>query len=389
MLKTKKMLFYLLFVALLFPNTVFSAVMIPDSKGQPKPVNQITDIMRHVTGSTEKNLSVGKESLMIVREGKTSSNKILISSDLYFFSNEGVNIVSGERTTDDLDTSFNWDFIRGIHPAVFNMSLNDGKKLTRMDTLANSQKTDTSIYPAAPNYDIFTQKISNDNQIKFSLDYNKTDSTNWKSPKAVYDRKAGLIVNGFNGELSCYVVADETTNYPIVRLGVTAVVKSSDATLKTYEAGNKTFQLNAENTPRLKGTQNRYYVATGFDIGDFNYDGYKNEIALVYMDMKNVYLKVLQVVHKGSNENEVSFTINELSSSTIHTVNYSVDNTRLREMDGVGRITSAAVVTGDFDGDEKSEFAVVFRDYDGGQLYTEGGKIFPGLAGKVHVIINK
>ena len=58
-------------------------------------------------------------------------------------------------------------------------------------------------------------------------------------------------------------------------------------------------------------------------------------------------------------------------------------------MDGVGRITSAAVVTGDFDGDEKSEFAVVFRDYDGGQLYTEGGKIFPGLAGKVHVIIHK
>ena len=54
MLKTKKMLFYLLFVALLFPKPVFSAVMILDSKGQPKPVNQITDIMRHVTGSTEK-----------------------------------------------------------------------------------------------------------------------------------------------------------------------------------------------------------------------------------------------------------------------------------------------------------------------------------------------
>ena len=77
---------------------------------------------------------------MIIREGKTSNNKVLISSDLYFFSGEGVNIVSGERTTDDLDTSFNWDFIRGIHPAVFNMSLNDGKKLTRMDTLANSKK---------------------------------------------------------------------------------------------------------------------------------------------------------------------------------------------------------------------------------------------------------
>ena len=94
-----------------------------------------------------------------------------------------------------------------------------------------------------------------------------------------------------------------------MRLGVTAVVKSSDATLNTYEAGTKTFNVNADDTPRLKGSPNRYYVATGFDIGDFNYDGYKNEIALVYMDMKNVYLKVLQVVHKGSNENRINAPI--------------------------------------------------------------------------------
>ena len=94
--------------------------------------------------------------------------------------------------------------------------------------------------------------------------------------------------------------------------------------------------------------------------GDFNNDGYRNELALTWSDIDHVYLRVLQLSYNtGTNQ----YSLNEIHSSTLHDYEYDsvgIDRNRGKDMDGVATIYSVSVTAGNFDGlpgDESQSFS--------------------------------
>ena len=147
------------------------------------------------------------------------------------------------------------------------------------------------------------------------------------------------------------------------------------------------------------------YFPVSMTVGDFNNDGYKNEIAVVYSDRIAVRCAVLQVTLQGDNEGGGGFNVSVLKNYTVDTYNYTsstvVDvwgdesdtsqqyRARGGYMDGISCTYSVCTVAGDFDGDGQMEFAVIWRDTSPNQSIfktsSSNSSLFAGYAGKIHV----
>ena len=91
--------------------------------------------------------------------------------------------------------------------------------------------------------------------------------------------------------------------------------------------------------------------------GDFNHDGYENEIAVLACDANGITLSVYQIT---CNNNTKQFSIKEMADAgTIFKYNLS-DYYKLIGYNGFNRAPGADVLAGDFDGDGQTEIAAVF-----------------------------
>ena len=135
------------------------------------------------------------------------------------------------------------------------------------------------------------------------------------------------------------------------------------------------------------------YFPVSMTVGDFNNDGYKNEIVVAYSDRTAARYVVLQITHTGNTATDSSFTVSTLSSGDAGTYDYSGGDSTYAErggnMDGISCTYSLCTVAGDFDGDGKDEFAIVWRDTspDTGQFKQDptNSSLFCGYTGKIHL----
>ena len=137
--------------------------------------------------------------------------------------------------------------------------------------------------------------------------------------------------------------------------------------------------------------------------GDFDNDGYRNEVALTWSDIDHVYVRVVQLSYDTGSK---QYSLKEIYSSTVHDYEYSslgIERDRGKDMDGAGTMYSASVAAGNFDGKPGDEFAVVFRDnkpdnadnfykshresYHSGAQYNTAP--FDGLTGGINVVTHK
>ena len=70
-----------------------ASVMVPGNDGQSLPLNQIDDIMRHVTGDTATTLTLKKHSLMLV-ENSLAGGQFTLTPTIYTFDSDGVRVLS-------------------------------------------------------------------------------------------------------------------------------------------------------------------------------------------------------------------------------------------------------------------------------------------------------
>ena len=135
-------------------------------------------------------------------------------------------------------------------------------------------------------------------------------------------------------------------------------------------------------------------------VGDFDGDGYKNEVVVVWSDTAAVYFTVRQL-----NYDNGGFSLKRLGGGRVHEYDYEnrpdhsyttlhcLDEYKARgqNMDGLMGSYSYCVVAGDFDGKGKDEFAVVWRDVqpqDGNFTsgsYSSKQPQWYGYTGRIHV----
>ena len=107
-------------------------------------------------------------------------------------------------------------------------------------------------------------------------------------------------------------------------------------------------------------------------VGDFNHDGYENEVAMFTSDKKGVYLCYYQVTYDTRTAN---FSIKEMPNTARTLLTYG-DPAYITKWsyNGSSRLPGGDVVAGDFDGDGKTELAAIFYgDFSSSSRNTDEG----------------
>ena len=370
-LKRKVLLHLLCAAVFALGGTAVASVMVPGSDGASKPLSQIPDIMRHVTGEKGETIQLKKHSLLMVEAKNPEGTLIDITPSLYTFETDGVYRLDGATDRRDNFWKLNWNLRGAVRPAPLSVASDHNQMVTVSEVYGKNLAR------------FVTQRDADGKLTLKGGIYNGTT----QEAGQVIDRKSGMTVKGFDGE-----VYAELWKY------------ASNKELNAYfypanrgEAAN--FSIQTESGPFYQqfseplyfekdaDVRSWYHIPSGIAVGDFDGDGYANEAAIIYTDMKEVTLKVYQFNYDSLLRGK------EIFSSVLHTYNYpkgSQARSRLESMDGLTRMLFATVVAGDFDGDGKTEFAAVYRDLDGGDLNTDkGGYTFPGVSGRVRVAVHK
>lgn len=98
------------------------------------------------------------------------------------------------------------------------------------------------------------------------------------------------------------------------------------------------------------------YILVKCATGDFNHDGYANEVAMLTADKKGINLCVYQIRY-GNNGFEIS-TMSDVGRIYSYS---NPDYITTWNYNGWNRVPSAEVLAGDFDGDGQTEIGVVFH----------------------------
>ncbi|MBQ6666261.1 MAG: hypothetical protein IJM68_11815, partial [Synergistaceae bacterium] len=401
---------FCVFLLLIFTAGTCPAVTVPGHDGTELALSQIGDIIRHVTGQTEGDLSFRKESLLVTtlksadiltHADPSNPNDTLEgiagSFDVYGFDGQGNYRKAG--TSSFADFTLDCDVIpSGINKFSMVTFPQDGSKGIEASPAV---RFDDEPAQSTFAYDITVGSPVTDSSGDISVSL-QTKASNGASFRDILNLSGvpseienGMTVKGIDGYISAVLVRENATPH----LYFAKLETAADVSKIPCEYSQT---IPDDSLPKFSDG-NPFFPAS-IAAGDFDNDGYRNEVALTWSDIDHVYARVVQLSYDTGSK---QYSLREIYSSTVHDYEYSsigIDRNRGKDMDGAGTIYSASVVAGDFDGVPGDEFAVVFRDnkpdnadnfyksheepyHD--RMYHHDTSTFEGLTGGINVVTHK
>ncbi|MBR0278745.1 MAG: hypothetical protein IJQ75_02025 [Synergistaceae bacterium] len=345
--------FFICVLLLLFVSAGTSfAVTVKGHDGSELALSEIPDIIRHVTGQTAEDLSFGKDSLLVPLLNRGSNSNYNVKFNVLGFDGDGKNTSAGQTEAtnhtmhcDVLDDSKAY-YSQKIPMVTYPQKASDGINASPAIQF-NNGGCGVDVYP--PKTD------SNGNTTVFPADYwgfgtlRKTLGLS-AVPHAIEN---GMTVKGADGYISAVLVRD--ISGPHVYF---AKILNDDSYDTEKIPCDYSQTIADESMPKFSDAT--IHFPASIAAGDFNNDGYRNELALTWSDIDHVYLRVLQLSY---NTGTKQYSLNEIYSSTLHDYEYDsvgIDRNRGKDMDGVATIYSVSVTAGNFDGlpgDESQSFS--------------------------------
>ena len=352
-----------------------AAVTVPGHDGTNLALSQIPDIIRHVTGQTSGDLRFNKDSLFMwgLRSGGHQA------MDVYSFNDDGSNNHLASASSGAYNpASYNYSQISAVNTST---KLDDRGKLLLfyIDTEQYKQLESTGAF------------VSTDHSGAASIEYRSRHHDSGPNNGYLIDTKSGIKAKGHDGELVAFLRRNgKTINLNLGNFHVSAQSNQAIAQTNLLSASwSATLTLDDNNVPKM--SDGTVYFPVSMVVGDFDNDGYKNEIAVAYSTKSAIGYTVLQITHTGSSPTDANFSISVLKSEIVTTYSYAGSSHKERgtNVDGISCTYSLCTVAGDFDGDGKTEFAVIYRDTSPSNSryseFADNYSLFVGYTGKIHV----
>ncbi len=389
------------FLLLLLSAGASFAVAIPGHDGKELALSQIPDIVRHITGKTSGDLSMKKESLFIYSVGGNQHK------ELYTFNNDG----SPNRLV-----SLTGEYGRLPSGQHYWLDLSDYSRVSVVNTspASSSDAGKTLLNFAVAGLPLRTFRTL-DNQGNYVVSSADAGGVNvqeggkrfvwrdvWPEDHEISGKlvgvKAGIKVKGYDGELVAFLFRDGAT----VRLHL-GCVNYGTAAADAYvtPAAPDTWSKTLNMVPTMfDGT---VYFPVDMAAGDFNNDGYADEIVVVETDTVAIHYNVLHISHTGSTPKDARFSVSLLRDGEVGRYDYKIMHykdtidqelteqyqARGTNIDGLSCTYSVCTVAGDFDADGNTEFAVIYRDTSPQVQTLKRGPtqhtFFVGYTGRIHV----
>ena len=352
-----KLHFLLCVLLLLFVSAGTSfAVTVKGHDGSELALSQIPDIIRHVTGQTSGDLSFGKDSLLVTLLNGDRNSGYNLNFNVLDFDKDGKNTSAGQeevqnQTTycDVLDDSKAY-YSQKIPMVTYPQKASDGINAALAIQFKNGG-CGVSVYSPRTDSDgntkvfVATMDAWGAQTLRDKLGLSAV-------PHAIEN---GMTVKGTDCYISAVLVRDSSGPHVYF---VQTLEDDSDSNDTAKIPCDYSQTIADEIMPKLSDAT--IHFPASIAAGDFNNDGYRNELALTWSDIDHVYLRVLQLSYNtGTNQ----YSLNEIHSSTLHDYEYDsvgIDRNRGKDMDGVATIYSVSVTAGNFDGlpgDESQSFS--------------------------------
>lgn len=384
-----------------------------------KDLSTVPDILRHARGLTGKEVSLElrKDSVLRLHDDG--------QLDLRY------NIGNGDKDSSlgkikDFTTGFK-NLGEGFTAAVTERSFGGNKILVssqkamyNMERVSVENWGQVYIYELDTNwfYDIYFATISKSDDGKIS----QSRFGAWRYPNKVShyrgdatdsgylkDIKTGIFVDGFDGELVVTATMETTKDNPstpLVYSHKTAKTMFDFWALFADDSGDVQYKKldylkqtkEGFNTAPLNGVVNvsdgdwpyknsetttaSPYMVIKTATGDFNHDGFANEVAVIAADMNEISMWIYQLEYKDG-----TFSIQTMKDKvTIFNYRYPGYFSSW-SYNGWNRTPGADILAGDFDGDGETEIAVIFQgDFPSGE---RNAMMFGGTVKTLHTNLYK
>lgn len=343
-----------------------------------KSISTIPDLLKEaqrsgVTDRTGSNLEISKYSIMRLHNGQL---------DITHNIGNGNNNLALEKIT-GYSTAMQQD--NGLIAAMSATKFGENKILVASSKTMHDSNTNWfyDIYFVSIKKDI-TEKVS---QTRFGA-WRYPNTANGTTSGYLKDIKTGMFVENFDGELIISATMEATNDNPVkavaysskkvnARLDFWALYTDEDGNMQyrkideiTQTQGNYDIAplygiKNVQNskwatTNNLNSTTASPYIILKVAVGDFNHDGYENEVAMFTSDKIGIYLRCYQVNYDTSAK---KFSIKEMPNTARTLLTYAYPEYVTKwSYNGSSRVPGGDIVAGDFDGDGKTELATIFYD---------------------------
>ncbi len=358
-----------------------------------KDISTVPDILKEASGISGKNsVNLQFEKFSILRlhdDGQL---------DLHYNIGSGDNDLSLGKIENYSSVPFGRD--NGLLAAISKTNFG-GNRVFIGSTKIFGQPDATGSWLRSSNwaYDIYFATVSKDDDGKIAQSRFGT----WRYPIKTYntqqealganaaksgylkDIKTGIFVDGFDGELVVTATMEAandcstlySTNYNNKKtnaaLNFWALYNDASGDVQYMKVDSLDKTVSGYVTATLNGiicaldkdfdrlnywsqTLASPYMSIKLAVGDFNNDGYDNEVAMLAVDVETVYLSLYQVNYDAANK---KFSLRVLQDSTII---HTYDNPAYEKRwgyNGGSRMHGGEILAGDFDGDGKTEIATV------------------------------
>ena len=357
-----------------------------------KAISTITDILSHARGldnvsSEDTHLEIEKFSLMrLLDNGQLNL--------LYNIGSRDNDLSLGGIKAYPLDSEKFGE--GGFITALARTTFNNNKIIIASSRNMFEANSDLDLFLDSNRlYYLYFIAVNNDSDGKIS----QSRFGAWRYPKQIHgtdsgyikDIKAGIFVEGFDGELVMTSTMEVTNDNSIRAVKFTdkkvtakfdfwALFADESGDVKYKKLDNLTqikdgFTAGALNgianvsdgdwtkVNNLDATTASPYISIKTAAGDFNNDGYNNEIAVMTADRGGINLFVYQITYE--NNNFVIRTMKDLGRIN----SYSNETAFNGCFNGSSIMIGGDIVTGDFDGDGETEFIALFKADPAPQTY--------------------
>ena len=155
-----------------------------------------------------------------------------------------------------------------------------------------------------------------------SFDHIKQWSAVGQSVSGIFaDIKGGIKVNGYDGELIAILMRNGTTmSVSLAKINAGNTPGSSYA---ESVSGSWSAILTYDNNNVPKMLDGTVYFPLSMAPGDFDKDGFKNEIAVAYSTRAAIGYTVLQITHTGSTSQDADFSVSVMKADIAYKYKYN------------------------------------------------------------------